>query len=82
MDVVKAVQEFFEIGELMLELNATNITLILKVDNPSKVSQFCPISLCNVIYKLISKIMTKRMKLVLLKIISPFQLAFVPGRAI
>lgn len=63
-------------------LNATNITLIPKVGNPSKVSQFRPISLCNVIYKLISKIITERLKLVLSKLISPLQLAFILGRAI
>lgn len=63
-------------------LNHTHITLVPKVDNPSKVSQFRPISLCNVIYKIISKLMTERLKLVLPKLISPYQLAFISGRAI
>lgn len=82
VDVVNAVQDFFVKGELLPNLNATNITLISKVDNPSKVSQFRPISLCNAIYKLISKIMIERLKLVLQKFISSFQLAFVLERAI
>lgn len=76
VDVVNVVQEFFTNGELLHNLSATNITMILKVDNPSKVSQFRPISFCNIIYKLISKILMERLKLVLPKLISPFQLAF------
>lgn len=70
MDVIKTVQEFFITRELLPDLNSTNITLIPKVDNPFMVSQFRPISLCNVIYKLISNITMKRLKLVLPKLIS------------
>lgn len=79
-DVVRTVQDFFARGELLPALNYTNLTLIQKIDNSSKVSQFRPISLCNIIYKLISKIMVERLKTVLPKLILPFQLTFVPGR--
>lgn len=80
--MVRTVQDFFVTGVMLPKLNSTNITLIPKIDNPSKVSHFRLISLCNVIYKLISKILADRLKVVLPKLISPFQLAFVPGRAI
>ncbi|KAB1205912.1 hypothetical protein CJ030_MR7G027903 [Morella rubra] len=76
------VQDFFLNGVMLPELNSTHLTLIPKIDNPSKVSKFRPISLCNVIYKLISKILAERLKLVLPKLISPYQLAFVPRKAI
>lgn len=79
-DGIAAVQEFFSSGWLLPQLNHTNLVLIPKVDNPSLVGQFRPISLCNVIYKIISKILTERIKVVLPKLISPYQLAFVKGR--
>lgn len=80
VDVISTVQDFFEKCCMLLELNQTNLVLILKVDNLSLVGQFRPSSLCNVMYKLISKIMTERLKLVVSKLISPYQLAFVPER--
>lgn len=63
----------------MGHLSETNLVLILKVVNPSKISQFWPISLCNVVYKVISKILVERLKQLLPKLISAYQLAFILG---
>ncbi|KAL0292611.1 UNVERIFIED_CONTAM: hypothetical protein Scaly_2581800 [Sesamum calycinum] len=68
-DVCRAVMEFFNNGSLLKQLNTTLITLIPKVQLPTKVGDFRPISCCNVVYKIITKIMVKRMQLVLEKLV-------------
>lgn len=56
--------------------------MIPKVQNLEKVTELRPISLCNVVYKLISKVLTNRLKLILPDIITPTRSAFVPRRLI
>lgn len=76
------VKEFFLNGTLDPRLNQTNICLIPKTERPIEMGEFRPISLCNVSYKVISKLMSKRLKKCLPKIISETQSAFVARRLI
>lgn len=66
----------------MDSLNETLITLIPKTNDPKHMSEFRPISLCNVAYKITAKALANRLKRILDSIISPTQGAFVPGRQI
>lgn len=79
---IEMVQNVFRTGFLLKEINHTNISLISKVDNPNLVNHYRPIALCNVSYKIVSKILAEHLKSVLPRLISPMQAAFVPGRTI
>jgi hypothetical protein len=81
-DICQAILGTLNSGTIPYFLNSTNIALIPKVKNPTKVTDFRPISLCNVLYKVISKVLANRLKKILPHIISPLQSAFVPGRLI
>lgn len=63
-------------------INATSISLIPKVDNPLMMKDFRPISCCNVTYKVITKILVRRLKPLLPSLISGNQSAFVQGKTI
>lgn len=80
--VVAVVQRFFTDGDLPFGMNDIAIVLIPKVKNPEEQKDFQPISLCNVVYKLISKCLVNRLRPMLDELISPEQSALVPGRRI
>src|ERR1044072_6799110 len=63
-------------------LNQTLLVLIPKTKRPDHANQFRPISLCNVIFKIITKTIATRLKLILPHIVDETQSAFVLDRLI
>ncbi|KAI8550738.1 hypothetical protein RHMOL_Rhmol06G0131400 [Rhododendron molle] len=82
VDVCRAVRSFFHDGRMLRSVNRTQIVLIPKVQTPTKVSQFRPISLRTISYKIIAKVLANRLKPFLPSIVSENQSAFVGGRQI
>jgi hypothetical protein len=70
-EVCSTVLDFLNKVFFDIELNVTHIALIPKKKSPSCITNYRPISLCNVLYKLISKVIVNRLKNVLAAIISP-----------
>lgn len=79
-DVVEFCRKFFSTGELPMEFNRTMVCLIPKVKQPEWMTDLHPISLCNVLFRVLSKILANRLKLCLPTLISANQNAFVEGR--
>ena len=79
-DVVVAVQSFFALGFLPKGLNSTILSLIPKKKEAKEMKDYRPISCCNVLYKLISKILANRLKRILSRCISWNQSAFIKER--
>lgn len=63
-------------------INDTNIVLIPKNNKSESMKDRRPISLCNVVYKVLAKVLANRLKLILHKCVSSVQSAFIPGRSI
>ncbi|XP_020695252.2 uncharacterized protein LOC110108798 [Dendrobium catenatum] len=78
--VFDAVNSFFTSGSLPKGVKATAITLIPKCSHASNINDFRPISLCNIFYKIIAKIIAERLKKVLPHIIHESQSDFIANR--
>lgn len=78
-DVTELVNGFSREGKLPGRLNDTLLDLIPK-KKPSRDGDLRPISLCNVLYKIIGKVMANRLKTLLPMVISKNQSAFMKGR--
>ena len=81
-ELVNLVEKAFRLGCIPDQINQTYISLIPKIPNPSSLSQFRPISLYSTSYKVLSKVIVARLRILLPNLISPNQVAFVPGRHI
>ncbi|KAK9111722.1 hypothetical protein Scep_019241 [Stephania cephalantha] len=80
--IFKMVSNCFITGKIEEEVSKTIITLIPKVDGPKSLNQFRPISLCIVLYKVITKVIASRLKSVTPILVNPAQTSFIPGRHI
>ena len=73
-DVTSVVLDFLNSSTMLPEINYTHIVLIPKIKSYERMSDYRLITLCNVIYKIISKVLANRLKLT--------QSAFIQGRLI
>lgn len=81
-EVCQAILFYLNSTRSLASINGTHIVLIPKKKQSTWVTDFRPISLCNVVYKSVSKVLANRLKRILHFIISPTYSAFVAGRHI
>lgn len=77
-----SVKSFFVSGIIPKGVARSNIVLVPKVQDASHVTDFRPISICNIVYKVISKVLARRIKPYMNQIISKAQSAFIARREI
>jgi len=81
-DLVEMVEETRRLRKVSGSINSTFISLIWKTCNPLSFKDFRPISLCNLIYKFITKILANKIKHVLARYLSKEQFGFLKDHQI
>ena len=81
-EVVQFFKEFHRSGKLVKGLNSSFIALIPKKENPGGLNDYRPISLINSIYKILAKVLSRRLRDILPDVVGEIQGAFIGGRNI
>ena len=79
VDVTEAILLVLNSGHMLHKMNYSYIVLIPKKNDPLLMSDYRPINLANVVSRILSKVIAKKLKLVLPNVISNTQSAFVPN---
>lgn len=79
-DICLLIKNIFSNRDYLNLVNEVNLVLVLKVDCPSRATQFRPINLCNVSYKIVTKVIAKKLKKFMDFLVMPNQSSFIPGR--
>jgi hypothetical protein len=69
-------------GKEIKQINSNFLALIPKVNSPNTFNDFCPIALCNLCYKIIAKVIAKRIRPILSRSLSEEKMGFIKGRKI
>lgn len=80
--VMQAIHSFFNLGLMRQGWGSTSLVFIPKKPQPIKMNEFRPIALCNVLYKLLAKLLANKLRPTLTEIIDPSQSAFLPKKSI
>jgi hypothetical protein len=81
-DLLELVEDSRIRGKVQCSLNSTFLALIPKMNKPMTFRDYMPISLCNLCYKLIAKVIANRVKPILSRALSCEHLGFLKGRQI
>ncbi|WOH00018.1 hypothetical protein DCAR_0519374 [Daucus carota subsp. sativus] len=81
-EVFKCCQQWLNECKFSAEVNETMLVLIPKKENVEELKDLRPTALCNVLYKIVAKVLANRLQKILQVLISKEQSAFVPGRSI
>ena len=81
-DIYDIVQKFWATSKLPKGSNTAFIALIPKIDSPASFKDFRPISMVGCVYKIISKLLARRLQQVMDYLVDPLQSSFIEGRQI
>jgi len=81
-DVIRFISDFHRNGKLTRGINNTFIALIPKVDSPQRLQEFRPIALVGCLYKILSKVLANRLRMIIGRVVSETQTTFVKDRQI
>lgn len=78
-EICLAIRDFFINGKILKRINAIVISLIPKVEAPNTIQEYRPIACCNMVYKVISKLLVSKLQSILGGLVGEEQVVFIPG---